>query len=335
MRRTDTLLFFLLAFTLHSYFTTVLVAEDTSPGSVTNGIVHFTPGAQEVLLPTCYQMTPNSFSYELNRQKTPANVQVDVFTLKFPSPVVTAYPENNTVHAEYYRPQGEGPFPGVIVLGILGGDQKLARMQSAMLAQKKVAALFVQMAYYGPRRPAGKKVRLLMADVDHSMNAVRQSVLDIRCAVTWLAQRSEIDTQRIGLLGTSLGSFIGSVATAQEPKIKRLAIVLGGGGLVDAFYDHPRALVAREMYEAFGGSKKALAAAIAMADPLTFAPQLRPRQVIMIGAKRDEIVPPSATLRLWNALGQPQIVWYDATHIGTILYFIPALNQVIQFFQAP
>jgi dienelactone hydrolase len=271
----------------------------------------------------------------LERQPTPNNVVVEVFLLRFPSPVVTEYPENNTVHCEYYRPKGAGPFPGVIVLGILGGDQTLARMQAAMLAQKKIAALFVQMAYYGPRRPQGKKVRLLTADADHSMAAVRQSVLDIRCAVAWFAQQPEIDKERLGLMGTSLGSFIGSVTAAQEPLIKRVAIILGGGGLVEAFYDHPRARVAREMYEVFGGSKKALAARIALADPLTFAGQLKDKKIIMIAAQRDEVVPPSATERLWKALGEPPLIRYDATHVGTIIYLVPALNHVVKFFQAP
>src|SRR5262249_52114306 len=152
----------------------------------------------------------------------------------------------------------------------------------------------------------------------HTMAAVRQSVLDIRCAVAWLGAQPEVDKERLGLMGTSLGSLVGSVTSAQEPRIKRVAIILGGGGLVDAFYDHPRAKEAREIYEIFGGTKKALADAIAMADPLTFAPQLKTRQILMIGAKRDDVIPPSSTERLWNALGQPRIVWYDATHVGTI-----------------
>jgi dienelactone hydrolase len=310
-------------------------ADGPAGAAAIAGTVDFIPAPTEKQTPECYRMEAFTFKYEMQKRRTPDNVDVEVYDLRFPSPVVTEYPENNTVHAEYYRPKGQGPFPGVILLGILGGDQKLERLQAAMLAQKKVATLFVQMAYYGPRRPVGKKVRLLTPDVTHTMAAVRQSVLDIRCAAAWLAVQPEVDKERLGLMGTSLGSLIGSVTAAQEPRFKRVAIILGGGGLVDAFYDHPRAQGAREIYEIFGGSRKALAERIAMADPLTFAPQLKTRQILMIAAKRDDVIPPSATERLWKALDQPRIIWYDATHIGAIAYALPALNHVVTFFHAP
>jgi len=62
-----------------------------------------------------------------------------------PAAVPSACPENNTVYAEYYRPTGEGRFPGVIVLDITAGDQRLSRIIADCLAQNGVAALFVQM----------------------------------------------------------------------------------------------------------------------------------------------------------------------------------------------
>ena len=68
-------------------------------------------------------------------------------------------PENNTVHAEYYRPVGKGPFPAVIVLDITAGNQMLSRHLANHFAANGIAGLFVQMAHYGPRRPAGSKLR--------------------------------------------------------------------------------------------------------------------------------------------------------------------------------
>src|SRR5262249_61850129 len=115
--------------------------------------------------------------------------------LRFPSPVTSDCPENNTVHAEYYRPKGDGPFPGVIVLDITAGDQSLSRGISTLLAQRGIAALFVQMAYYGPRRPPGSKLRLLSPNIAHTVEAIRQTVLDVRRATAWLESRPEIDAK--------------------------------------------------------------------------------------------------------------------------------------------
>src|SRR5262249_25679286 len=154
---------------------------------------------------------------------------------------------------------GKGSYPGVIVLDITAGDQSLSRTFSTWLAQNRVAALFVQMAYYGPRRPPGSKLRLLMPNIEHSLGAIRQTVLDLRAASAWLESRPEIDGRRIGIMGTSLGSFMASLAGEMEPRFGRVAVLLGGGGVVDAYYDHPKAAPYRNLYEAIGGSKEKLA----------------------------------------------------------------------------
>ncbi len=134
---------------------------------------------------------------------------MEIHYLRFPSPVTTDCPENNTVFAEYYRPQGPGPFPGVIVLDITAGNQDLSRLIANCLAQNKIAALFVQMAYYGPRRPAGSKRRMMSTNFPQTIENVRQTVLDVRRATAWLAARPEIDAKRLGIHGTSLGSMVG------------------------------------------------------------------------------------------------------------------------------
>ena len=56
----------------------------------------------------------------------------------------------------------------------------LSRFISTHLARHGVAALFVQMAYYGPRRPAGSKLRLMSTNIPMTTEAVTQTVLDLR-----------------------------------------------------------------------------------------------------------------------------------------------------------
>ena len=299
------------------------------------GHVDFKPVGDQRNIPERYRLEAHAFPYELRLKRDLTAQGFTVYELCFPSPVATKYPENNTVYAEYYRPAGDGPFPGVVVLDILGGDQTLSRTQSALLAQARIAALFVQMPYYGLRRPAGSRVRLLMPDVNHSLDAVRQTVLDVRRAGAWLASRPEIDADRLGIMGTSLGSFMGALSAAMEPRFRRVAILLGGGGLVDAFYDHPQAQSIRTLWELVGGTRERLQALVGPADPLTYADNLKDRRLLFMGAKRDEIVPPKATEALWKATGRQKILWYDCTHTGAVLYFLPAMEHIIDHFQAP
>ncbi len=294
------------------------------------GTVKFVPLDDQKNVPEVYRLEPCDINYEMKLKTDHSKEGFQIFEVKFPSAVVSKYPENNTVHCLYYRPVGAGPFPATVVLDILGGDQSLSKFQSSFLAKKGIACLFVQMAYYGPRRPAKSKVRLLMPDIEHSLGAVRQTVLDVRLAGTWLANQKEVDPQRLGIVGTSLGSFMGTLSAEMEPRFKKVAIVLGGGGLVDAFYDHPMGGPLRAAYAAIGGTREKLQKTIANADPITNAANLKDRQVLMIGAKNDEIVPPSACTKMWNALGQPKIVWYEAGHYTAIMYIHDALTHVVE-----
>ena len=298
------------------------------------GGVHFRPVGDQHEVPERYRLGEHTFPYELALKTPLPGLDVDVLVLRYPSPVESPCPENNTVYAEYYRPRGPGPFPGVIVLDVTAGDQSLSRSIATHLAQNGIAGLFVQMAYYGPRRPPGSKLRLLSPDVNQSLEGIRQTVLDLRRAAAWMAERPELDARRLGVVGTSLGSFVAALAGEMEPRLGRVAVLLGGGGLVEAYYDDPRGKAFRALYERLGGSKEKLARLIAPADPLTCAANLRERRLLMLAASRDDVVPPRMAEALWRASGRQKIVWFDCTHYGAVAYIVPALDELVKHFGA-
>src|SRR6516225_6777883 len=280
----------------------VTVADQ--PPAVEKGTVEFIPLGDQQNIPKRYRLQKNHFDYQLKKIKDLPVNGVEIFELTFPSPVKSATPENNTVWAEYYRPKGKGPFPCTIVLDITAGDQSLSRMIAGHLAQNGIGGLFVQMAYYGPRRPPGSKLRLMSPDINHTTQAIRQTVLDLRRATAWMESRPEIDKNRLGIMGTSLGSFMAALTAEMEPKLKRVAVLLGGGGLVEAYYDDPRAKPYREIFEALGGTKALAVKTFAPVDPLTCAANLKDRRVLIVAAKQDEIVPARAAEALWRETGR-------------------------------
>src|SRR5947209_11697074 len=186
--------------------TCFLRADHVADKKLEKGMVAFVPIGDQANIPERYRLAAHQFAYEMEPKLDLPVSGVEVFAVRFPSAVESAYPENNTVHAEYYRPRTPGPFPCVVVLDITGGDQKLSRLIARHLAQNGVGGLFVQMAYYGPRRPPGSNLRLLTYDLEHSMAAIRQTVLDLRCATAWMESRPEVNPRKLGIMGTSLGS---------------------------------------------------------------------------------------------------------------------------------
>jgi dienelactone hydrolase len=311
----------------------MLRAADEPPPE--SGRVRFVPVDEQTDVPEIYRLEPRTFEFEMRHRFTLTDSGVRVFRLTFPSAVESPHQENNTVHAEYYRPKGDGPFPAIIVLDITGGDQSLSRSLSSHLANRGIACLFVQMAYYGPRRPPGSNLRLVSPDLDLTKAAIRQTVLDLRLAAAWLEARPDVDRKRLGILGTSLGSFMAALTAECEPRLGRVALLLGGGGLVDGYWDHPQVLPYRKAYEKFGGTKEAVKKLLAPIDPITKADNLKKRRLLMLAGKKDQVVPPKMAEMLWEASGKQKIVWFDCGHYDAIVYIVEALDHVTKHFTEP
>ena len=305
------------------------------PTVIEKGNFRFHPNDSQKEVPTRYHLGERTFSYELEKKTDLPALGVGIYRLRFPSPVKTSTPENNTVHAEYYRPAGKGPFPAVIVLDVTGGNQMLSRHIANHLARHGVAGLFVQMAYYGPRRPPNSKLRLLSPNLPHTIKAVTQTVLDLRVAAAWLGSRPEVDGKRLGIMGTSLGSFVAALAGEMEPRLGRVCVLLGGGNFIDGYAGHPLAAPYFKVFEALGGKRSFLKKLIAPIDPITCAANLKKRDLLIVAASRDDVVPPSMARMLWEASGKQKILWYDVTHVGAALCIADGMEHILTHFKAP
>lgn len=303
------------------------------PVVVEKGSFTFAPSDDQKNVPKRYRLRKRAYTYELEKKRDLKSIGVTVHHLRFPSPYKSETPENNTVHAEYYRPNGDGPYPAVVVLDVTAGNQMYSRHVANHLASQGIAALFVQMAYYGPRRPAESELRLLSPDLFHTTRAITQTVQDLRVAAAWLESRKEIDGKKLGVLGTSLGSFVAALAGEMEPRYGRVCVLLGGGGFVDGYAEHPLAKPYFQFFARLGIKKTLIKPWIAPIDPITSAANLKERKLLIMAASRDDVVPPSMATQLWEASGKQKIVWYDATHYSAAMHLADALGQVIEHFR--
>lgn len=311
---------------LSAWFT-LAVATSTFGADAETGTLQVPADDAKATIAERFRMAAFSTDYKLALRYDLKHSGVTVYDLTFPSPVKSDISENNTVYAQYFMPKTQGKVPAVVVLDIMQGNQLIARTEAMWLAQNGVAAMVVVLPYYNDRRPANSKVKLVSADIVRTLDGIRQGVLDCRCAISWLAARREVDADKLGMVGTSLGSFLTALTSANEPRIKNVCLLLGGGGLVDAYYDHPKAKPVTEWIDLVGG-KNFVKKLIAPVDPITYAAQLKGKNLLMIAAKNDEIVPPKAATALWEATGKQRIVWLDAGHITAALYTMSVLCEV-------
>src|SRR5690606_30762450 len=161
-------------------------------------------------------------------------------------------------HCEYFQPRtvsGSAGAPAVVVLHILGGDFPLARLFCIGLAQRGCGALFLKMPYYGPRRSAESPRRMVSDDARQTVEGMTQAILDIRRATAWLAARSEVDSDRLGIFGISLGAITGALAATAEPRLENVCLLLAGGDLGAVGWQSPELARTREQWLNQGGTK--------------------------------------------------------------------------------
>ncbi len=263
-----------------------------------------------------------------------------VFHVTFASPVETNYEVNNTVHGELYLPKvaaGE-KVPGVLVLHMLNEPRFTAeRMVARTLAEQGFAAMVMKMAYYGERRPPDPpKVRMLTANLDHSVGAMRQSVLDARRTVQWMAHQPEIDGERLGLVGISLGAIMGGIVAGVEPALGKYVFLLGGGDMAKILWESPYTRdTAQRFAKRMGLTYEEFKARLDLVDPVRHAANVRREGILMVNARADEVIPRSATDAWWEALGRPEIYWIDGGHYAALLHVPELLRRTVAHLAGP
>ncbi|MBX7074730.1 MAG: alpha/beta hydrolase family protein [Pirellulales bacterium] len=296
------------------------------------GKAHYEPAKNEKGIPDFFCMPAHDFEFE--QEIIPGtSKKMEWSHVRFPSPVETPHPNNNTVHAEYFRPLSEGKHPGVIVLHILGGDFELSRLVARALATNGVGALFIKLPYYGPREQPGSGVEMISEDAVQTVKGFKQAVLDIRQGAAWLAAQPEIDPEQLGITGISLGGITGSLALTAEPRFKKAFLMLAGGDIARIGLESPEAAKIIGRWQAEGKTTEELFALLKPIDPCTYGKNVQGRKIVMFNAKHDEIVPPACTESLWKAFGEPEIVWVDAGHYTAARFMFDAINRCVKLFQ--
>jgi len=166
--------------------------------------------------------------------------------VSFPSAMHTRYAENNTVHALYFRAGSTKQDPAygpeakpslAEARGVREGGRQRAVLVlpqwnagpdghvglCRLLNRFGMSALRLTLPYHDARRPPElhRADYIVSANVGRTVQACRQAVMDARRAIGWLARQGY---DRIGILGTSLGSCLSLLTAAHEPRVRAQAL---------------------------------------------------------------------------------------------------------------
>ncbi|MBC7288721.1 MAG: prolyl oligopeptidase family serine peptidase, partial [Armatimonadetes bacterium] len=260
-----------------------------------------------------------------------------VWRVRYTSPVQTEWQQNNTVWATYYQPRKTGakPVPAVVALDVSGSrNARFCRRLIRLLLSYGIAGAYVELPYHMHRQPAGQQPYdlFLRPDTSHLVEVMRQSVMDVRCMVDWLAQRPEIDARRIAIAGFSLGATVGALTYVVDTRLTAAALVGGGGSPADMIWYSQITEHVREDLEKQGVGRAALAVIMNPVDPCAYATPERGHRVLLINARHDLVVPARCTDALIRALGKPKVIWLNSGHFSMFAHPDKLNREMLNWF---
>lgn len=269
---------------------------------------------------------PNFYSYDatapIGATETPLPTQagVSVVRVTFPSPVTTPYPINNTVTGFLFLPTGPGPHPAMVVLHEwnAGSPDAGFRLCDA-ITRAGVAALLLEEPYSLDRRPPGvhtSDAQILSGDVPHMVAALRQAVLDARRGLDYLSGRQDIDANRLGVSGISLGGVLSGIVASVDPRVKVVVTLVGGADFARGFWNGLLTRKFRGDIRRRGYSFESFQQALAPIDAAHWQRPFDPADALLFNGRYDEVIFPEQARALSKVLGGAPIVWANTGHYG-------------------
>ena len=284
-----------------------------------------------------------SFGPAFNVEITPLPDQKEFrgFAIRFPSAFTTPdYPINNTVLGEIYLPLNAKPdhqTPAVQVFHTIGPDKfQLERKVCQVLAKEGIAGIYIQLPYFGQRGGLLGPIVIIRTE-EAFFQGLEQTRADAIRANDILLSFPEINPQKLGAMGFSLGAFMTANAAAIDHRIQRALMILGGGNLQEVFATNTNetkdllAFFSREDKQ----QQEELYRKIAKYDPINCVDRLkvlaRNGKCAMINAQNDNVIPPKCSKLLAEKIGCP-IKWYPNVNHYTFFEHLSEAGADIRAF---
>jgi hypothetical protein len=212
--------------------------------------------------------------------------------LSFPSAVTTPHESNNRVHVRLFpareRRPGQ-PRRAVVVLPQWNADAGGHVGLCQLFARFGLTAARLSLPYHDVRRPQDleRSDYIVSPNVGQTLQVNRQAVLDAKRTIDWLVAQGY---ERVGIMGTSLGSCLAMLTMAHDPRLRAGAFNHVSPYFSDVVMEGLSTRHVRAGLEAHL-SADALRELWLPISPLPFIDRVRDREVLLIYARYDLTFP--------------------------------------------
>jgi len=262
------------------------------------------------LFPTNVRPETLAKDAEIKRQAAEGKIAPAQF-LRFTSPERTPYPENDLVNARWYpaptHKDPARPKQAIVVMPQWNADGLSHNSLCTLFNRMGVSALRLSKPYHDIRRPADieRSDYAVSANIGRTISACRQAVVDIRCCLDWLEEQGY---EHFGVLGTSLGSCYGYLASAHDARLRVNAFNHASTAFGDVVWTGQSTRHIREAVQEAGLTQDRVRALWAAVSPVSYYDQFRGaeangpgKNVLIIYANYDLTFPREYSLQVVDA----------------------------------
>ena len=262
------------------------------------------------LFPTNVRPETLAKDAELKQQAVEGKLAPAQF-LRFTSPERTPYPENDLVNARWYPAPAHKdparPKQAIIVMPQWNADGLSHNVLCSVFNRMGVSALRLSKPYHDIRRPIEleRSDYAVSANIGRTISACRQAVVDIRCCLDWLEEQGY---EHFGVLGTSLGSCYGYLASAHDARLRVNAFNHASTAFGDVVWAGQSTRHIREAIEQAGLTQERVRALWAAVSPISYYEQFKSpeangagKNVLIVYADYDLTFPREYSLQVVEA----------------------------------
>jgi len=206
--------------------------------------------------------------------------------------------------------------PCLILLPPTGGPIELIRSYGEDFANRgfNVMAFYRRETFFRPDKP-----------LEFNINLVRQAVIDVRRGIDYFETRDDMDSNKIGIMGISLGGIITALSIQADQRIGAGATVVSAAFLPDIL-DSSGYNRVRKLRKGIMKSEKVrredlveyIKPIVKEIDPATYAKRIDPSRFLMINGRSDNIIKYHVAKNTWEAYGRPTMHLTFFGHYATI-----------------
>jgi hypothetical protein len=262
------------------------------------------------LFPTNVRPETLAKEAELERQAAEGKLAPAQY-LRFTSPERTPYPENDLVNARWYpapvHKDPARPKQAIVVMPQWNADGFSHNSLCTLFNRMGVSALRLSKPYHDIRRPVDleRSDYAVSANIGRTISACRQAVVDIRCCLDWLEEQGY---EHFGVLGTSLGSCYGYLASAHDARLRVNAFNHASTAFGDVVWTGQSTRHIRQAVQEAGLTQERVRALWAAVSPVSYYEQFRGpeangpgKNVLVVYANYDLTFPREYSLQVVDA----------------------------------